>query len=440
MPTKLDINDSQEPRLGFWKSLKNIRAMNRDPISFFQQLRTAHPKHILIPFVRFGQQEAVFVAHSEAIHTVLTAKEFGLAEILMKVLGKQFGPDGPFTTEGETWKTIHRLLEPLFSRDEILRGNKAHILHRQVLCLYKELECAAIFGENVNILDLAEDATMAIACKTIIGAQLTEREIRQCRHDLEAMVLATFRRMHSPLRLLSLREYFATRQIVRRLHALIRQMMASPVTSTFITAQSILQTEYAAGRITESLFFSTIVQLIAASHETTASAITWLSRHLACHPHIYTEKELCREAKNLLERSPDQAWGYRDFPEMTKLITAVLTRYPPIVSVFRSAKQDCSIEINGTMCHIRKGTLLYVPLTHLDEASGPLAAPHPFKTTVFSKGARMCPGAQLALRTLLTYLALVLYNGLRFTIQSENGYQAHLAYKPYELRLSVYRS
>jgi cytochrome P450 len=134
-------------------------------------------------------------------------------------------------------------------------------------------------------------------------------------------------------------------------------------------------------------------------------------------------------------------WTYRDFPEMTQLITAVLNRYPPIISVFRSARQDCSIEIAGKQFRIKKGTLLYIPLAqYLSELPPAPAAPHPFKTTIFSKGARMCPGAHLALRTLLTYFALILKYGLRFAIHSENGHEAHLAYKPYELRLRVYHS
>lgn len=438
------VTTNSKHQLGFWKSLGNIRAMNRDPIVFFEELREKNPHQAVIPFARIRGREAVFISNQILAHQILTSpRDFGLAELLMRVLSKQFGSEGPFTAGDTDWKYLHDTLDPLFSKDEVLRGPKAQLLHNEVLGLINTLEQAAAHNQAIDILGLAQNTTIAIACKTVIGADLSPRETFECRQDLEGMVLSTFQSMNNPFLLLSPWHYLQTRAHVKRLHRLIYRLMHSPAPNPgFSTALTILQSKFERRHLSEEMFFSALIQLLTAGHETSASAIAWLCRYLALHGAAIRQNQAIQQEAKELAKIGSGTWEYRAYPELTKIVTTVLMRYPPIISVFRQARADRQFEVaNNELVTIKKGTLIYIPLLTLNQeqinTSGiPVNA---YKTSVFSKGPRMCPGAPLALRTLYSLLAALISRKLEFLILEDHGYQAHLAFKPHHLVLHASR-
>lgn len=431
--------------LTMWQSIRNIRAMNRDPITFLQHLAADQPNEPLIPFARIHGTLAVIARDAHVAHGILTSRSFELAGLLMNVLAKQFGKGGPFTTEGPEWERQRTLLAPLFKKDETLRGPKAELLHSEVLNLVHALEQASAYGTPVDILELAQNTAIAVACKIVIGARLTARETVECRTDLESMVASTFEAMNNPLLLLSPWYRARTRRAMKRLHGLVNSMMTKDVPDTgFMTALSILKKARSTEHINDELFFSCLIQLITASHETSASAIAWLCRHLAEHQDIMKMPDVRSEALTLSSAIPSADLSFRDFPRLGQIVTEVLMRYPPIISVFRSATVDTEIMLpNHGFIPVTKGTLVYIPLLLLNQdqlAKNRHAPRTPFATSVFSKGPRTCPGGALATRTLMVFLASVINRGLTFTVLNDKGYTAHLAYKPRGLTLSVARS
>lgn len=442
MPNQTLIRSSkplQPPSL--YRSIRNIRRLTRDPKSFFTELMAAHPGSPVIPFARLGRRHAMFVTDLWVASQILTNKNFGLAEILMQTLAKQFGRQGPFTTEGSDWQKGHDLCAPLFRRDEVLAGTKAGVIDLMLKLFVGKIKDAV--GEApIDILSMAKNMTINLACEVIVGADLNSREIVECGEDIENLVLWTFESMNNPLLLISPFRRRKIKHTQQRLHSLIEHTITNaPPSKGFVTALSLLAKKRLLNEISHEMFFSIILQIITAGHETSASAIAWLCRYLATDGSgVYATPHLREEATKLLAMPIQEAWGYKDFPGLSSVANEVLLRFPPIISVFRAASCDITIaDENGHDVFFPQGTLIYIPLLVLNreqyERYG--ASPNPFSAFSFSKGRRMCPGGPLAIRILLTTLALLIDKNIGFKIAAEDGHIAHLAYKPHGLKLKV---
>ncbi len=431
-------------RLSFVQSFRNIRDLTRDPVALLKKLQRKNPGEAVIPLARVGSLNALVVQSTALADKVLTSSDFGPATLLMDVLGQKFGKKGPFTSDGEQWKNINTLLRPLFAHDEVLRGPKAKLVRNEIDQFIGHIVQAAGHGHTIDILARAEDLTMNIACKAIIGAQLSSLQINECRHDLEGMVRTTFELMNNPFLLLSPWHRLKARSMTKRTHKLVHELMdAPPPEDRFITALGILHKAREEKEIDSEMFFSCVIQLLVAGHETTAAAIAWIVRYLATHKEqVYANKDLIAEAKALSELPPGCEINRSNYPNLGRLVTGILMESSPIISVFRSPYQDVTIDLEGTPVDFKQGALLYVPLLLINRAERlnhgcPDSA---VKTRAFSRGRRTCPGNQLATNTLLTVAARVLSKNVRFDIVRDDGYTADLAYKPKNLLVAPYPS
>lgn len=429
--------------LSLVQSFRNIRGLTRDPIALLKRLQQENLGAAVAPLARIGSLNALVVQNTALADKVLTSPNIGPATMLMDVLGQKFGKKGPFTSDGRQWKEINTLLRPLFARDEVLRGPKAKIVQNEIDYFANGIVRAACHGHTVDILARAEDLTMNMACKAIIGAQLSSRQISECRHDLEGMVRTTFELMNNPLLLLSPWHLLKARSMTRRMHKLVYELMdAPPPEDRFITALSILHKAREEGAIDSEMFFSCIIQLLVAGHETTAAAIAWIVRYIATHDEqVYSNEKLIAEAKALSEVLPGCDIDRSNYPNLGRFVAGILMESSPIISVFRSPYQDVTIDLEGTPVTFKKGAVLYVPLLFINRAEhqGRGCPNSVVSTRVFSRGQRTCPGNQLATNNTLMVAARILEKNIRFNIVRDDGYTADLAFKPKNLLVAPYQ-
>lgn len=277
-----------QSQVRFLESIRNIRALTTSPVTFFEQLINNNPNRPVVPFIKLADRRAYLITAGEMTDTILTSRQFGLAELLMSVLAKQFGREGHFTSDGKTWERVKSTLNPLFARDEVLAGQKRFLLDQEIQTMVHKIKTMRGTNKQLDILGLAQQTTMSIALKIIIGADLTPAQIDQSRHDLEGMVRSTFERMSNPLLFFSPLHFWRTRAIVRRQHTLVKTLMRDrPPAKGFITALQLLSEARECGTVSDEMCFSSIIQLLVAGHETTATALAWLCHHLSLNHHLY---------------------------------------------------------------------------------------------------------------------------------------------------------
>ncbi|KAM0431423.1 hypothetical protein ACHAPT_005400 [Fusarium lateritium] len=149
------------------------------------------------------------------------------------------------------------------------------------------------------------------------------------------------------------------------------------------------------------------MQVIAAGHETTASALTWITYALATHPDVQNR---LREELSEIEVTNSAAKAIDDLPYLNNVIREALRVYSPTLMAPWEAGEDlviAGVEIpKGTMVQTVPAMVQLNPKIWGDDAEVFTPdrwdalkgdASSPFAVELFLNGPRMCPGKALAL-------------------------------------------
>src|SRR5262245_15636536 len=121
-----------------------------------------------VAILDFGFRRIWFVSHPDLVEKVLTSKTFTKHYALR--LNRMLLGDGLLSSEGEFWLKQRRLIQPPFLRQRVLEhaGGMAEIAAKYATKWRP--------GETHDIHKEMRELTMAIAAKTLFGADVGQRE------------------------------------------------------------------------------------------------------------------------------------------------------------------------------------------------------------------------------------------------------------------------
>jgi cytochrome P450 len=371
---------------------------------------------------RFAQAHVFLVSHPDAIARILRDNAEGYSkrareyEAMKPVLG-----EGLLTSDGEHWKRQRRTMQPAFRHKElgrlvelmtaetearlsgwreVARDNHAFDVSREMTRL-----TLTIVGKALFRTDLSGDADSIGRAVALLNRHMAEDSVLlfELPHWIPTARNRSFRRAKETVDA-RLRELAcAARASDGNGHDLLSLMSSArdPETGEAMSATE-LRDE--------------IITLLAAGHETTASALSWTFHLLSQHPGV--ADALAAEADRVFGDPPPRLEDLAELRYARSVLEESMRLFPPAWGVARRAER--TDEIAGR--RIPQGSImeifLYATHRHPDFWERPdefepdrflpeRAAPrHRFAYLPFGAGPRVCIGKEFALMEATVVLAM----------------------------------
>ena len=324
--------------------------------------------------------------------------------------------DGLLTSDGDTWKTQRRTIQPVFQPKRISR--QAAVVASEVDTLIKRL---AGHDGPVEILHEMTGLTLGVLGKTLLDAELGGYETLG--HSFEAVQdqamfeAVTLSMVPQWVPLKKQVEFRTAREDLRRIaDELVEQRLANPIEG----GEDVLSRLIASGSAEGSSrvrMRDELITLLLAGHETTASTLGWAFHLIDEHPEV--AERLHAEAVEVLgDRLPEHE-DLRKLTYTVAVVEEVMRMYPPVWLLPRIAQADD--EIGGY--HVPAGSdVVVVPYTlhrHPEfwtdperfdpgrfDAANPAGRPPRYAYIPFGAGPRFCIGNSLGVMEAVFVLAM----------------------------------
>lgn len=325
--------------------LGSLREMATDPLGFLTRCeRRLGP----VVRVRLAWRGFTLISQPDLISAVLVDREgrFRKRRIEFQALGTVVGK-GLLTTEGEVWKRQRKLMQPLFTSQLLARyGEDMTALAAAQLERWRP---AAKSGALVDLHAGVVDLTLAIAAKTLLGAQFTESgaELRQAILDAidyadQFENLVTLPAWLPTPRNRRFRQ--AKALLDRVVGGMIRDRRAHLSEGHDLLAVLVRAKEEDTGLgLSDETLRDQVMTFFLAGHETTAQSLSWLLCLLAQHPEA--EAKVRAETGRVLGgRTPTYA-DLGDLEYSKQTIQEAMRLYPAVWGMGREAAVD--VELGG---------------------------------------------------------------------------------------------
>jgi cytochrome P450 len=324
--------------------------------------------------------------------------------------------DGLLTSDGDTWKTQRRTIQPVFQPKRISR--QAAVVASEVDAVIKRL---AGHEGPIEILHEMTGLTLGVLGKTLLDAELGGYETLG--HSFEAVQdqamfeAVTLSMVPQWVPLKKQVEFRTAREDLRRIaDELVEQRLANPVENGEDVLSRLIASGSAEGASRERMR-DELITLLLAGHETTASTLGWAFHLIDEHPEV--AERLHTEAVEVLgDRLPE----HEDLRKLTftvAVVEEVMRLYPPVWLLPRIAQADD--EIGGY--HVPAGSdVVVVPYTlhrHPEfwadperfdpgrfDAANPAGRPPRYAYIPFGAGPRFCIGNSLGVMEAVFVLAM----------------------------------
>jgi cytochrome P450 len=390
--------------------------------------------------LNFGFRRIYFISHPDLIERVLTGKGFTKHYALR--FNRMLLGDGLLTSEGEFWLKQRRLIQPPFLRQRVLE-------HAGVMA-----EIAAKYatkwrpGETHDIHKEMRELTMAIAAKTLFGADVGQREGAAVAEALVDVMAGFEDRLFSLFRLpewfptiSNIRAWFAVRRLDNVLYDIIRSAHKDGPRGDLLSILQHARHEGDGTRMSEKQLRDEAMTLFLAGHETTALALTYTLYLLARHPQV--AEELRAELKAVLDGKPPTVDDLPKLKFTEQVVLESMRLYPPAYAIGRQATAPC--ELGGY--HLPEGGTVVMAqwVVHRDPRwwdEPNVFRPHRWTEQMHSKlhrfayfpfggGPRVCVGNTFAMVEMVLVLA-VLASKWRFEYagKGEIGFRPKMTLSP----------
>ncbi|WP_410642166.1 cytochrome P450 [Amycolatopsis sp. lyj-346] len=265
--------------------------------------------------------------------------------------------DGLLTSDGETWRSQRRTIQPVFQPKRISR--QASVVASEVDGLIRRL---AAHDGPVEILHEMTGLTLGVLGKTLLDAELGGYETLG--HSFEAVQdqamfeAVTLSMVPQWVPLKKQLEFRTARDDLRRIaDELVDQRLANPVENGEDVLSRLIASGSEQGASRERMR-DELITLLLAGHETTASTLGWAFHLIDEHPEV--GERLHAEATEVLgDRLPEHE-DLRRLTYTVAVVEEVMRLYPPVWLLPRIAQADD--EIGGY--HVPAGSdVVVVPYT-----------------------------------------------------------------------------
>lgn len=441
--------------------LGHLHLFRTQRLPFLRSLSTLGP----LLRTRFMHRTVLWASRPEIAHQVLVehASSFEKSPGI-RLLLRDLGGEGLFTSEGELWKRQRRLMSPLFHQTQL--ASYTQVMNQEARAALARFQD----GAEVDLLHEATRIAMGVVGTTLFGASgfhqaddigealtvllgwVNENSASQ-RLTLQILFIEALERLqgHLPSSLETLRQrafsylldpvFLADRNSPRvqgalralddRVHAMIRERREHPTSRKDLLTRLLLARDGESGTAADGMSDKQLRDeantLFIAGHETTATAIAWCFYLLARHPEARARVQA--EADAFPAGGPTQPEP-QGLAYTTRVFKEALRLYPPIIVYARRSLEE--VEIAGV--RLPKSTVIMTsPYTfHYDPEHWP--EPETFEPerflpereaarakgawAPFSLGPRVCIGNYFALLEGPIVLS-TLMRGARFEIDPQ---------------------
>ena len=423
------------------------------PLHFLQYLHQAYGDVVRF---RVGAQQWYLIAHPDHIWDMMTRRaDVFLKPRIAKRLWDKFLGDGLLTTEGETWKRLHKLVRPSFHRHRIASYGEIMVdyTHR-MLDEWEE-------GQRVDMDQAMVSLTLEIVAKTLFDADVRHGAdtVAQAMHVLNREMLE---HIHMPV---PVPRWWPSERNERKLKAIddIESIVRGVIDDRRKTKEDrgdllsmlVLSEDADGERLTDREVRDQAMTLFFAGHETTAHAMTWAWYLFATAPRVVERLQADIDRVTGGNRLAIEHLG--DLPYLEMAVKEAMRIRPAVWVYMKEPSED--VEIGGY--HIPKGSPIMISpfVTQHDPRWFP--SPQTFDPDRFSEeratcipngayvpfsgGSRVCLGksfammeARLILGTMLQLLHPRIPEGHRpimhaaLSMQPEGGLPAEISFRERE--------
>jgi cytochrome P450 len=338
----------------------NLPEFRRDRLNFLMNCARNYGDFVSI---RFGPRRVLLVFDPAAIEYVLvTGSRHFIKHFALRLNPLVLG-NGLLTSEGDFWLRQRRLAQPAFQRQRILAYADTMVAHTQrMLAAWRP-------GETRDIMPEMSKLTLAIAAKTLFGADVTDEgsAVGNALAVTQRNFIARFNSLLPLPMYIPTPRNIRTRRAVRRLDEIIYRFIKQGRNSdgeqqNLLSLLLHARDEDDGTGMTDKQLRDEAMTLFLAGHETTALTLTWTWYLLAEHPAV--QDKLAAEVDRVLDSRPATA---NDLPQLLyteHIIMESLRLYPPAYTIGREAIEDC--EVGGYRVPAGRTVLLPQWVVHRD--------------------------------------------------------------------------
>jgi len=421
--------NSNTATLNTFQTLRHLYGITFTPMSTFNRLAERYGN---VLHLKFGNDAVIFVNDPEVIKYILKTnhENFPRGKAISDL--KPLLGEGLFLSEGEHWKSQHKLLQPVFHqhrmdvfsdllREELrsmVQSFQRHAEAKTAVDLEKEF-IALLFSLTIRYLispkSMMDNDRLIGGLKTILGHTTTMR------HYWRQILGILFRR---PVQIF---DFHKPRKALDDIQHAVDRLFDDVMNGTILPGEfmRVLTDEHKAGRLTAQQVKDEMQTVLFAGYDTVAEGLLWLVYFLSTHP--AWNGRITAELAYLAPREEDALISPQETPVMQACIKETLRLMPPAWSFFRTAKE--SVEFDGYS--IPKNTVIMISpyILHRDKTVWPSpetfdperflggAEIHPYRYMPFGQGPHICIGNRLAM-TEIHAIAVTLFSRFSFTFES----------------------
>ena len=384
--------------------VRSMGAIRRNPLSYLNEVWRQHGDVVQFPIPR---PPTYLVNSPEGVRRVLVdnARNYGKSTIQYRALSLVTG-DGLLTSDGPTWRTQRRVLQPAFHHDALADlGSHVAEATARIAREWQGIDEHTVIDADAFMMN----AALEVVAGSLMSTDLTGQSAEIAAATLEALdvVIARARVPITPPSWLPTPANRVLKRSVARLDAAVSTMMSArssdpgaDLLGMLLSVRDENDQVLSVEEIRDQL-----VTFIVAGHETVASALGWAWGLLAEHPAV--ADAVASEAEDV---APARAIAYSDFPHLTysrAVVEETLRLYPPAAFISRTA------QASDTLCgrDIKRKDTVILPIYALHRhhdlwdrpdqfdperfANG--YKPKRYSYLPFGDGPRICIGAQFAM-------------------------------------------
>jgi cytochrome P450 len=397
--------------------LGHVPQMARDPLTFFTEAVRQHGDVIRLAI---GGSYSYLVAHPDQIKQILQDEyqHYGKDPRVNKLrilLG-----DGLFTSEGQTWLSQRRLMQPAFHRQHL--AALAGCMVESTAVTVDRWQNTATQQTPLDVVHEMMLLTQRIAVSTLFGVDISDRServvlaVEQVMRELGGFTKSLLPTFIPTPRRIRFRQALHTLDTV--VYQIIDERHRSGVERADLLALLLNARDAETGAgMSDQQLRDEVMTLFVSGHETTTTTLAWAWYLLAQHPAI--EATLHAELDRALGGRTPTVEDLSNLPYTRMIIDEVLRLYP--ASWLTSRQARVAGVLGGYAIPVRSIVFISSYVTHRHPAfweqpdvfdperfrPEPAAKRPRFAYFPFGGGPRLCIGNQFALMEAQIALAMI---------------------------------
>ncbi|MGF1581375.1 MAG: cytochrome P450 [Gemmataceae bacterium] len=384
----------------------NLGEFHKDVVGFYDKMANEYGDVVTF---RLVNRRMILLSHPDLIEEVFVhkAKHFAKKTHVLHLLWPILG-NGLLSSDGDFWLKQRRLMQPMFSRQQILNYVDSFVEYTQRM----------VTGwNNGNGIDLFQEMTrltLEIISKALFDAEITDdaNDIGDALTVMMHSFIARWGSVTPPLPLYiptpaNIRFARAIKRVDKLIYRFIDDRRASHEQRNDLLSVLLRARDEDGSQMTDKQLRDEAITLFLAGHETTANTLTFALYLLATHPEAMVKVQ--QEVDRVVGDRPVNAEDKQHLTYTESVIKEAMRLYPPAYVVGRVTKTEC--EIGGYRFPVGTTALMSQWVMHRkpeywDEPDtfrperwldGSTDALHNFAYFPFGGGARLCIGNHFAM-------------------------------------------